>query len=76
MCAIMLPGSPPRHTLCRFCGLHAEPYGHTSLSECVGALKGEVKLLQKQVRQHEPRATVESATSTGTFRDRRLRSVR
>ena len=70
---IMLPGSPARHTVCRFCGLHAEPHGHASLTECVVALEGEVNLLRAQVRQREPRAAVDSPTATGTFRDRRLR---
>jgi hypothetical protein len=68
----MIPGSPARHTVCRFCGLHAEAYGHASISECVAALEGETTLFRKQLRQREPRAPIGPATPMRTFRDRRL----
>jgi hypothetical protein len=71
----MSSGSPARHIVCRFCGLHAEAYGHGSISECVAALEGETTLFRKQLRQREPRAPIGPATSMRTYRDRRLGAI-
>ena len=73
---VMTSASLARHTVCRYCGLHAESHGHANIGECVGALECEVTLLRDHLRQRGPRPLAFSPrTSMGTFRDRRLCSM-